>query len=263
MSFNNYIIALGFLFATSVAYADSYRTEIGGSYMMSSYTNLDEDTIGIHGTIHFKTVEASDAPLAEQAYLAKSNNVLLRNVIEQFDGPSEDVSTYLARAEFYIPQKKFYVAPFFKYDNFDSSTEKTFGVSLGGTPIEGLLAYTTITDDGYDLNVFAKYVSKLPNGHTYNIEGGYQMAEEDEFGYQTDYFGLAGDYYIDPTLSVGGFYERTANIETYVFDGIPYADGDIIGIRSTKYFSQVLSANGSIRTGDDGNAIRIGVDYRL
>lgn len=244
--------------------AQSYRAEVGAELWQVSYdfgsAAYDLDAIGFEGTFHLQELEAQNVPMAEWAYVAKSNNVSVKHTILDFAGG--DTVYDIARLEWYFTEQKIYAAPFFLYTDTDSSNY--WGISLGGTPIEGLRVFTTLIEGvEYDLNVFAKYLMTLKNGKMLSIEGGLEMDASEDLDGTTDYFGAAVDYYLDSTWSIGGFYHNSSNLNSFFMQGNYFLGDSSIGLRSTKFVTDELCVNGSIAMGDEVDSLKIGIDFRF
>lgn len=243
MSIKKLSAALALALSSTVAVAD-YRAEVG-----TTYTDLDgAETIAFFGEFHFKPVATASHPLAEAAFLERSNNVALAHSRTEI-GPL-DANATVAQVEIYIPQAMLYLAPSYTYvsskANGSSSSENDWGVTVGLTPMEGFLVTTTYSDEAdYELNLAAKYVLGLANDTAINMEFGYADAPESGM---SDTVSAAADYYFDRTFSVG--------IE------VADAEDTVFGVRTRKFFTENFSAQASYLSGDDADQWMIGASLR-
>ncbi len=233
--------SMGFALAALLsvgAYADSYRAEVGFDYL---YIDIDDspkfDTYRLHGTYYFAPVRTGGLPLAEAAFLNRASSVQL--------GVHEDLDAVTVRADYFIPNTLFYLGAMAVRTDTVLGSDTDWYFSVGVTPFDGLLFSTYITDDGYDINFFAKYVTTFGAGNGLNVEAYYE--EDDDFG---DSWGALADYFITPRLSVG----------------IGYSDHDgdsDISLRSRMFFTQAISGELIYTDYDWGNGVQAGIAFRF
>lgn len=236
--------ALALALTTTAAAAD-YQGEVGVAYI-----DFDgAETIAFAGEFHFQPVATASHPLAEAAFLERSNNVSLLYGRSEF-GPV-DVNTTLAEVELYIPQAMLYIAPFYTRSSTkfggNSASDSDWGVTVGITPMEGFRVTTTYADEvDYELNFDVKYVLGLANDTAVNMEFGYADAPVSGM---SDTVSAAADYYFDRTFSVG------VEIED--------AEDTAYGIRTQKFFTETFSGFASYSKGDDADTWMIGASLRF
>jgi Putative general bacterial porin len=135
----------------------------------------------------------------------------------------------------------------FKPDDGSGSVD-IWDITLGITPIEGLLVSTTHEDgnyeDSYDFNLRAKYVTQLSGDTAVNFEAEYEDGGEFE-----DYMSVAADYYLDHTFSLGVVIEDS--------------DETAYGVRTRKFFTPSFSATASYLTADESDMLELGVAVRF
>ena len=118
----------------------------------------------------------------------------------------------------------------------------TWSGALGIAPLDGLLLTTDFQEHGYDSNITARYVGKLPNNHFY--AGSVNLADNDDFGTT---FGLDFDYYFDDSTSLG-----------MGFDDV----GNRWELRGEKFFSKSWAAGVSAYTADRIDGFGVHVTWR-
>lgn len=246
--------------ASSTATAD-YRGEIGALYSKIDGGLLDVDTLAVGGEFHFSSVSTDTHPLAEAAFLERSNNISVAHQI--MDQDFLEIESTAATLEFYIPQAMLYLAPFYVHNSlqvenrvnlingadneWDSSD---WGVSVGLTPIEGLRISTTWTDEvDYEINFDAKYVLKLANDTAVNLEIGYAEGQEDDFTAGDDIVTAGIDYYFDRSFSVG--FAVTDHAETEY------------EIRAQKFFTDYFNVLVAYQNADNVDGWVIGAAFRF
>lgn len=197
---------------SSVAVADDYRVELAGLYTRSDAGSEYADSKGYAAgaRLHFTSVNTDEHPLAEAAYLEKSNNLALTYIYD--DDEYLESKTWQGQIEIYIPQAFLYVAPFYEYSaseffsDFDYK-ENDWGADIGVTPADGLRISTRWSDEvDYELNLDAKYLIKLPKQMAVNIELIYKKDPFEEA--DNDWIGAGVDCYLDNTWSIGASFDR-------------------------------------------------------
>lgn len=229
-------VATACVFGSAAAVAAPYQIEAGASYY-----HLDRDSggsdgaFGVRGEYHFAPVQTREHPLAEAAFLERSTNVYAQG--------ADDFDALSIGGEFYVPNSMFYVAADvsrYDYGSSDTVVTGTFGV----LPLDGLLITTSVTDDGYDANVSAKYVTAIGSVNYLNVEATYQDDDWD------DYLSIGADFYIDRTFSVGGSYEDSYGL-------------DVFSLRTRKFFTNEISGELALSDSDAGTGILIGAAIRF
>lgn len=100
--------------------------------------------------------------------------------------------------------------------------------------------------DGVDPTLRAKYVTQVGQ-HDINLEARGVFGDDENKQYY-----VAGDYYIDKTLSFGVDYSKDKSI-----------DEDQWGLTAKKYFNNNVSVDGRLGFGDDYNTYSVGASYRF
>jgi hypothetical protein len=232
------------------AFAEDYRFEVTGAFDRDSLDGFgDIDTVTLSGTWYFKSVSTDGVPLAEAAFLGRASNLnVMAARSEFFFGPHLD--NQAARVEYYVPGTMFYASAgllrnetLFILDNNARTLrdDRWFG-SLGVTPLDGLLVTTEFDEDGYDPNIHARHVGKLPNGHFY--AGGVSLVDPDRGDLA---FGLDFDYYLDDTTSLGAGYDDA---------------GSRIELRAEKFFSKNWAAGITAFDADGSDGFGVHLTWR-
>jgi len=249
--------ALLLAFAPAAALADDYRFEVNGTFsrdMPSEDDSLfgDIDQWSLAGTWYFAPVSTDNVPLAEAAYLGRASFLTASAASIDFDGLVDtSLNGQGVNVGYYIPNTMFYASLGVSRGQFLTAINSTilekdydttvFG-SLGITPIDGLLVTTDFNEDGYDLNLTARYVGKLPNNHFY--AGSVSLADPDQGDVAV---GLDFDYYFDEATSLGiGYGEPGSRWE----------------LRAQRFFSKSWAAGFSAYTADGVDGIGLNVRWR-
>jgi hypothetical protein len=238
--------------APAAAFADDYRFEASGAFdrEVPDGDSYDVNAITISGTWYFKPVSIDGVPLAEAAFLGRSN--YLSAVAARYDGfVDTDQNALAAGVGYYIPGTMFFisggatrmeavvaVSSTVVVKRYDTSWFGTLGIA----PMDGLLIATNFREDGYDPNISARHVGKLPNGHFYTGSVSYI---DPEFGDSS--FGLGFDYYLDESTSLGVGYEHA---------------GERWELRAEKFFSKSWAAGVSAHTADGSEGFGLNVTWR-
>ena len=181
--------ALLFALAPAAALADDYRFEVKGTFDRHMRSNdgdsaADLDAATLAGTWYFAPVSTDNVPLAEAAFLGRASS--LSASATQFDLLGTHLDAQGASVGYYIPGTMFYAGVGVSRDESLiglSSTSvltehnTTWSGTLGITPLDGLLLTTDFQEHGYDPNITARYVGKLPNNHFY--AGSVNFADHD------------------------------------------------------------------------------------
>jgi hypothetical protein len=239
--------ALALAIVANTAAAD-YRGEV-----TAIYADLDDGDKAslISGTFHFNNVKTDSHPLAEAAFLERSNNVMLMRGKTEYRNHVDVTSSY-AVAEFYIPQAMLYVAPVYFYSDYNyeigrRTSVNDWGAYVGLTLAEGLRISTLWMDDAdYEFNLQMKYVVDVSASNTINVELDYVKAEDSD---EDDAIGVALDFYFDRTFSVG--------LE------LGYEEDASFGIRTQKFFTEQFSVLAGFRSYDEYDVWQIGAALRF
>lgn len=234
MKIKSLALATAFSLTSGLAMANSYQAEVG-----ASYTDVEngDGVFGMYGEFHFSPVQTRNHPLAEAAFLERSSNV--------YAAADDDFDALTVGGELYVPDTMFYVGGRVTRVDNAAGDDTTAYATLGLTPVDGLLVTTEFSEDGYDANISAKYVTSLGGGNFVNLDGKFIDGDAD------DYLSLGADFYFDRTFSVGAAFTDS------------YGD-DRFTLRTEKFFTQQVSANLSFTDSDGlGNIITIGGAVRF
>ncbi len=235
MKFKSLALATAFTLTSGMAVANSYQSEVG-----ANYTDVEngDGAFGIYGEFHFSPVQTRNHPLAEAAFLERSTNV--------YAAADNDFDALTVGGELYVPDTMFYVGGRVARVDTANGDETTLFATLGLTPIDGLLVTTEFSEDGYDANISAKYVTSLGGGNFVNLEGTYQDTD-----FNDDILSLAADFYFDRTWSVGAGYTD-------------FLGNDRFTLRTEKFFTNEISGNLAFTDADvGGDTVTIGAAIRF
>jgi hypothetical protein len=237
----------------SPAGADDYRFEVRAALDRDQpdgdFPGGDPQTLQLSGTWYFAPVSTEAVPLAEAAFLGKASN--LSAVAARFEVFDEHLNAQAANIGYYFPGGLFFAsAGVSRSQNITAinsqvvlkeTNTRWFG-ALGVTPLDGLLVTTDFDENGYDPNITARHVGKLPNAHFYAGSVGVVKPDGGDTFFRLDF-----DYYFDDTTSAG----------------IGYADGsEAITLRGRKFFSQAWALGVSAYTADGADGFNIEVTWR-
>jgi hypothetical protein len=238
----------------SVACADEYRWQARGSFDRAYDSGpyfADSNALALSGSWYFAPVRTDGVPLAEAAFLGRASS--LSAMVARLDVFDTDLDAQGLNVSWYLPGNWLYASVSATRSEFITALSSTFVVkekdtnvygTLGITPIDGLRITTNIDEDGYDPNLSARYVGKLPNGHFY--AGGASIVDAD-FGDTA--FGLDFDYYLDETASLGVGYGDDGFQETWE-------------LRAEKFFAKSWAVGASAYTNDYGDGFGLHVTWR-
>src|SRR5688572_357208 len=182
------------------ALADDYRAQVdlSAAHTQGKITGTpDVDAFRAAGTYYFAPVSTDGLPLAEAAFLKRSSFVSA-GALRTDDGDF-DSEIYGLGVGYYLPGTIFYGELGVSYsDDFGRDDKTHVSGRVGITPLDGLQITTFFDEDGWDPNVSAKYVGKLPNSHFY--AAGISLVDVDDGDVEAAF---EFDYFIDPTFSVG------------------------------------------------------------
>ena len=243
-----------FAVAPAAALADDYRFEVKGTFDRLS-TDDNFDIAALAGTWYFAPVSTDNVPLAEAAFLGRASS--LSAIAAQVELAGVHLNAGSASVGYYIPGTMFYAGVGV------SRNEDLIGLSstmvlteyrtnwsgtLGIAPLDGLLLTTDFEEHGYDPNITARYVGKLPNNHFY--AGSVNLVYYDDLATPFDArmpYGLDFDYYFDDSTSLG-----------LGFDDV----GDRWELRGEKFFSKSWAAGVSAYTADFDDGFGVHVTWR-
>ena len=243
-----------FALAPAAALADDYRFEVKGTFDRHMRSNdgdssADLDVAALAGTWYFAPVSTDNGPLAEAAFLGRASS--LSAIAAQLDLLGNHLNAQRATVGYYFPGTMFYAGVGVSRNedlivlsptNVLTEYRTTWSGTLGIAPLDGLLLTTDFQEHGYDPNITARYVGKLPNNHFY--AGSVNLADDD---YDGTSFGLDFDYYFDNSTSLG-----------LGFDDV----GDRWELRGEKFFSKNWAAGVSAYTADRFDGFGVHVTWR-
>ncbi|MEO8019644.1 MAG: hypothetical protein ABI769_17675 [Pseudomonadota bacterium] len=245
------VVLLALLPAASLA--DDYRVEVKGTFdrdMPDGDGPLgDPDTTTLSGTWYFAPVATDGVPLAEASFLGRASS--LSAIAARFEVFGTHLNAQAANVSYYIPGTMFYAGAGVSHQQDVTAVNSTtvlkeynstwFG-TVGVAPLDGLLVTTNFQEGGYDPNVTARYVGKLPNAHFYAGSVGVVDPDQGDRSFRLDF-----DYYLDESASLG----------------IGYADGDDrLELRAEKFFSRSWAAGVSAYTADSSKGFGVHVTWR-
>lgn len=277
------IIASLSLAAVPVAFGATYQGELAATYgevdLEDSSSDLSDITL--EGTYYFSQVDTANRPLAESAFLQKASSFYVNGVYSRYkendsEFDSSEKTTVYGRqlgADFYIPNSIFFLGAGItefkvksEWRNDDSLERETLDwdsqwyVKTGVTPVDGLLVWSEFYED-VDIsdhwNINAKYVMPFgASGQWLNLEARYETTEDD--GDDSQVFSIAGDYYLDSHLSLGG------GITHYTYDGDYSNDNENeYFVRANQYFTDNLAVNLKYADGDYESSWTLGATLRF
>lgn len=241
--------------APAVSRADDYRAEVQGTYarLIGPGDFPDLNAYWVQGRYFFAPVKTDGLPLAEAGFLGRASSVsaLAARLESSFGGDVYHLNAQAANVSYYIPGTMFFAGVSASRNQYVSAVSSTIvqkdydtnwsGV-LGIAPLDGLLVTTTLRERGYDPNITARYVGKLPNSHHY--AGAVSVVDPDR-GDTT--FGVEFDYYFDNTFSAGLAYQEGSESLT---------------ARMRKFITPRFSIGGSY-TDDDADSFDVSVAWRF
>jgi hypothetical protein len=234
MNIRRALVAIGLALSSCTAMANTYQLEGGLSYIRDSGGGGSDDRQSVRAEYFLTPVLTLNHPMAEAAFLEQSTRLYLESDL--------DFDWMKLGGDVYFPDSMFYAgAAIVRTQNGRSETRlvATFGLVL----LEGLLLSTHLTDDGYDPNVRAKYVTHLGGGNFINVEAEFIDRDINNF------LSLMADFYINRSWSIGGGYTDD--------------HGDKFTLRTRKFFSDDLSGEVSFTDTNWGSQVMVGGTLRF
>lgn len=242
--------------APAVSLAADYRAELQGSYfqLIGPGDFPDLNAAFIQGRYFFKTVKTDGLPLAEAAFLGRASSVsVAASRSESSIGQSVfRLNSQFASVGYYIPGTMFFGGVSASRNEHITALNSTLVLTdydttwsgvLGITPVDGLLVTTEFQEHGYDPNITARYVGKLPNSHYY--AGTVSVVDADR---GDTAFGVEFDYYFDDTFSAG----------------LAYQDGsESLTARMRKFITPRFSIGGSYTDDDVADSFNVDIAWRF
>lgn len=229
--------------SASIALADTYQLEVGGAFWGTEYGR----GLAFAGEGHFSPVNTSGHPLAEAAFLERSSNIFFAHQLFEDDDYGRDEVTSL-ELEYYVPHSLFYIGAGYQEFSYEDGWYEgnDWNVTLGLTPADGLLLTTTYeNEEGYNLNLGARYFTALNHGTGLGLRAEYWSFDWD------DRIHLEADYYLDSTLSFGVIVEKFGYTR--------------IGAQAQKFFNPAFSGWARYVFGDSDsiNSWDLGLSFRF
>lgn len=205
------IAALAF---SPAAMAQNYQMEGGAHYMYSDFADgmMETDHFGFDFKYHFDVVSTAGHPLAEAAFLERSNNIFAgyRYSDSDIDLGLNKVSgknhLFNFGGEAFI--EDFYVSANIGLNQMKIEGEKDdttdVGLRVGYLPMDGFLVTLGYDkDDSSDIDIVslgAKIVTPLEGEMAVNIEAEIGVADDDD---DTVVYEIGGDLYFNHAMSAG------------------------------------------------------------
>jgi hypothetical protein len=234
---------LGSLALPAICSADDFRTEVGFDLDRTEFDGPgapEAESYALGGTYFFAPVNTDGVPLAEAPFLRRSSFV--NGGLVRAELGDEKIDILALNVGYYLPGTIFYGRIGAAYFDDFGGDQTDVNATLGVAPLDGLLVTTDFDEDGWDPNLTARYVGKLPNAHFY--AGRVSLVDPD--GGDT-YFALDFDYYLDTATSVGA----------------GYSDGDDrLELRARKFFSESWAAGISAFTADGADGFGVNLVWR-
>jgi hypothetical protein len=242
--------------APAVGLAADYRAEVQGTYTQlqgpSDFPDLN--AAWVQGRWFFSPVKTDGVPLAEAGFLGRASYIsaLVARLESSFGVGVHELNAQAANVGYYIPGTMFFAGVSVSRNQYVSAVSSTvvlkdyntsWSGALGIAPVDGLLISTVVTERGYDPNIMARYVAKLPNSHYY--AAAVNIVDPDQGDTS---FGVEFDYYFDDTFSAGLAYE----------DG-----GETLTGRVRKFFTPRFSVGGSYTNDDYFDTVNVDVALRF
>lgn len=258
------IAAAGFV-AAPFALAATYQSEISATYadIDISDSSAEGYFVGLEGTYYFAPVDTANHPLAEAAFIQKSNNVYLNlgNTEYKSDAGRSDIYHRSLGVDFYVPNTMVYLGAginegksktAFSGENYSYSTkwDSAWFVRAGIAPVTGLLVWSEFTEDvdvSDEWNINGKYVIPLSGEHALNIEASYENSYD-----VVDAITVAADYYLDRNLSLGAGFTNLS----YDGDGDNNSETEYL-IRARQFFTDNASLELSYADSDYGSKLML------
>jgi Putative general bacterial porin len=236
--------------------ADDFRSEMRGAYsrLIGPQDFPDLDAAWLQGLWFFAPVKSDGVPLAEAAFLARASSVSAAAARSEssFGVSVFRLNSQAANVSYYIPRTRVFAGVTASRNQHVTAVSSTivqkaydtrWSGTLGIAPLDGLLVTTDIPEHGYDPNISARYVGKLPNSHYY--AGSVRLVDPDRGDTS---FGVEFDYYFDHTFSAGVAYQD--------------ASESLTG-KMRKFFTPRFSLGGSYTSDEFVDSFTVDVAWRF
>jgi hypothetical protein len=224
---------------SGVAFADTYRAEVGLGYDNTDADNAssDVDTYTLGGSVYFKPVDDSKGPRAEAAFLSRSSSVSA-SYADSDDNFLDE--SYTANTRVVLNNGTILEAGYADFDNF----EKVYQVGLGtylSDHSDVMLSYSSAEEADVD-TLEATYHSVLKLAGTsslgYSVGAGYMDLANNEDGYKVD---ADVTYYFNPNLGLGAL-ASYADYDAF--------DTNTIGLQASYFITPAFYVEGYAKTTD-------------
>lgn len=234
MKIKQALTVLGLTLSCCTALANTYQIEAGAGYLHAAGTGHSDDRLSLRADYYFTPVLTLNHPLAEAAFLERATRVRVESDLE--------LDRVTLGGDLYFPNSRFYAgAALVRRQNGGTDTQLVGTVGI--LPLAGLLITTSLTDDGYDPNLRAKYVADLGGGNFINVEAEFLERSAD------DLLTVIADFYLNRSWSIGAGYA-----DNY---------GDELTLRTRKFFNNDLSAELTFTDTDWGRRVLLGGTLRF
>lgn len=257
MKFSKTILSAALLASVSTTtFADTYNGEVGLEYVNNGIAIADSvlpvddvSSFRVRGTYNFSAVDTANKPLGEADFLGKHSFINASySSIDPDDFDRLDSQTI--GVGFYIPNSIFFIgAEYLKIEDFNDTM-----VTVGITPLDGLLITTSHNDEAedYNANISAKYVTQFAGDTALNLEAGYAKGEDAGNQFEEDEkdaFYVAADYYFTSRFSVGA--------------SVVDQDESTYRIRTRYFLNEKVSLNAEHVSEDGTNTLVLGAAIRF
>lgn len=243
------LLALGM----GAAQAQDYQLEAGVGYTKIEADNdVSGSSLGAGLTYNLAMVSTSGLPLAEAAFLGRVSNLSIGYEKAEIDDTDFETDDIGGVGEFYLGQlylRAGYAQTDVQVLNTEISID-TINARIGYVITDGFLVNAGVrrqdsdaanSEATNDTVIEAKYVSVLGGGTAMNVGGALEFLDNAD---DTTALTLAGDYYFNPTVSVGALVTST--------DGDSGSTTDF-GVRSRFFFTPTFSGELAYFTAADGD----------
>lgn len=204
------------------------------------------DQVPVQATYYLSSVDASQGPLAEAAFLNRASSVSLNYQYTHYEGWETRTNNYRSLDfNYYVPDTVFFLGASIQQQKnsgrgdygygygsyrYETDWESRWVGRLGVAPMDGLLLwsefYEHVQVSDY-WNLHAKYVKPLAGNRAFGIESSYHNVEGEQHEVH-----VTGDYYFSNKFSVG------LGVTDYRHDD--YQDKDVL-LRTRYFFTDTIS----------------------
>lgn len=248
------LIASAIIAALSLDVAYAYQAELNGGvgYGRVNVSGGDISAVdaAVGVTVYLDPVATNRGPLAEAAFINRaSSGTVVYNYVQTNIPNSSDLKaqSVVGQFDYYVPQTNLYLSGNVGRSIFNVSggNATTYGGEIGVLPVTNLLlaigdvSARVNSDTRNDPTIRAKYLTQIAE-HAVNLEARAQFGKNTTDGYR-----VAGDYYLDRTLSLGADY--TLQTEKGFDNAYSF------GLNARKFFAENCSVQVNANVGRDNN----------